>query len=133
MAKANLKAAVTPMVMAAEALIDKGKKQGFLRPNDILATFPDVDLDPDQLLRIFNVFGEMGIEVSDREMPVPHAAPIPIHVVGRRSLPPEQAAALVKAIKEGDHDTRHRLLAAATVEELDKIVYITKGQPWPEI
>src|SRR2546428_5551979 len=84
MAKANLKDAPTtkkapppgggklkrsedPMVLAAEALIVKGKEQGFLSPDDILAGFPDVELDPDQLFRIFNVFRDMGIEVSDGE------------------------------------------------------------------
>src|SRR5207245_10611820 len=84
MAKANLKDAPTtkkapppgggklkrsedPMVLAAEALIVKGKQQGFLSPDDILAGFPDVELDPDELYRIFNVFREMGVEVSDAE------------------------------------------------------------------
>src|SRR5256885_995314 len=84
MAKANLKDAPTPkkalppgggklkrsedpMVLAAEALIVKGKEQGFLSPDDILAGFPDVELDPDQLFRIFNVFRDMGVEVSDGE------------------------------------------------------------------
>src|SRR3982074_2624992 len=84
MAKANLKDAPTPkkplppgggklkrsedpMVLAAEASICKGKEQGFLSPDDILAGFPDVELDPDQLFRIFNVFRDMGVEVSDGE------------------------------------------------------------------
>src|SRR2546428_12039935 len=84
MAKANLKDAPTTkkapppgggklkrsearMVLAAEAMIVKGKEQGFLSPDDILAGFPDVELDPDQLFRIFNVFRDMGIEVSDGE------------------------------------------------------------------
>src|SRR6266851_244759 len=85
MARANLKDAPTPkkapppgggkpprrsedpMVLAAEGLIVKGKEQGFLSPDDILAGFPDVELDPDQLFRIFNVFRDMGIEVSDGE------------------------------------------------------------------
>src|SRR5438876_11366659 len=68
MAKANLKGAVMPADLAVETLIDKGKKQGFLRPTDILACFPHVELDPDQLFRIFSVFGDMGVEVSDGEM-----------------------------------------------------------------
>src|SRR5438876_11809607 len=67
MAKANLKGAVMPADLAVETLIDKGKKQGFLRPTDILACFPHVELDPDQLFRIFNVFRDMGVEVSDGE------------------------------------------------------------------
>src|SRR5439155_22488805 len=84
MAKANLKDAPTPkkapppgggklkrsedpMVLAAEALIVKGKEQRFLSPDDILAGFPDVELDPEQLFRTFNVFRDMGVEVSDEE------------------------------------------------------------------
>src|SRR5438067_13630039 len=67
MGNAKLKRAVMPMVLAVETLIVKGKKQGFLRPADILACFPHVELDPDQLFRIFNVFRDMGVEVSDGE------------------------------------------------------------------
>src|SRR6266849_4093598 len=68
----KLKRAEDPMVLAAEALIVKGKEQGFLSPDDILAGFPDVELDPDQLFRIFNVFRDMGIEVSDGEKDAKH-------------------------------------------------------------
>src|SRR5437763_17210485 len=64
---AKLKRSEDPLVLAAEALIVKGKEQGFLSPDDILAGFPDVEFDPDQLSRIFNVFRDMGIEVSDGE------------------------------------------------------------------
>src|SRR6202165_6074037 len=64
---AKLKRAEDPMVLAAEALIVKGKEQGFLSPDDILAGFPDVELDPDLIFRIFTVFRDMGLEVSDGE------------------------------------------------------------------
>jgi RNA polymerase primary sigma factor len=67
MAKANLKGAPAPVAPAVEALIVKGKEQGFLRLDDILAGFPDVELNPDQLFRIFDVFRDMGIEVGDGE------------------------------------------------------------------
>ena len=53
------------LVSAAEALIIKGKEQGYLTPDDILAAFPEIDVEPDHLERIFHVFREMGIEVSD--------------------------------------------------------------------
>jgi hypothetical protein len=134
MAKANLRDAPTPDSRAAEALIVKGKEQGFLRPDDIVAGFPDVELDPDQQFRIFNVFRDMGIEVSDREMVVSPGAPVRAKMVGRATLTAEQALALGKAIKTGDHDTRHKILEAASIEELSKIVYLTKGRPgWLEI
>jgi RNA polymerase primary sigma factor len=53
------------LVPAAEALIIKGKDHGYLTPDDILAAFPEIDVEPDHLERIFHVFREMGIEVSD--------------------------------------------------------------------
>jgi len=53
------------LVAAAETLIVKGKDHGFLTPDDILASFPEIDAEPDLLERIFQVFREMGIEVTD--------------------------------------------------------------------
>jgi RNA polymerase primary sigma factor len=53
------------LVSAAEALIIKGKDHGYLTPDDILAAFPEIDVEPDYLERILHVFREMGIEVSD--------------------------------------------------------------------
>src|SRR5579862_7206576 len=53
------------LVSAAEALIIKGKDHGYLTPDDSLAAFPEIDVEPDHLERIFHVFREMGIEVSD--------------------------------------------------------------------
>jgi RNA polymerase primary sigma factor len=49
----------------AEALIVKGKEQGYLTPDDILQGFPALEAEPDQMFRIFGAFKEMGIEVSD--------------------------------------------------------------------
>ncbi|GAC1575382.1 MAG: RNA polymerase sigma factor RpoD [Candidatus Dormibacteria bacterium] len=53
------------LVITAEALIVKGKEQGFLNPDDVLQAFPDIDAEVDLLVRIFQVFRDMGIEVSD--------------------------------------------------------------------
>ena len=53
------------LVTAAEALIIKGKDHGFLTPDDILTAFPEIDAEPDHLERIFQVFREMGVEVTD--------------------------------------------------------------------
>src|SRR5438067_2109940 len=151
MAKANLKDAPTPkkaplpgggklkrsedpMVLAAEALIVKGKEQGFLSPDDILAGFPDVELDPDQLFRIFNVFRDMGVEVSDGEKDFEEVVEIdddliatieamdsvslddPVRMylkeIGRVALlKAEQEVTLAKAIEAGDDD-KHKLTEA---------------------
>jgi RNA polymerase primary sigma factor len=51
--------------IAAEQLVVKGKEQGFLTPDDVLAAFPGIDAEPDQLERIFAAFTDMGIAVSD--------------------------------------------------------------------
>jgi RNA polymerase primary sigma factor len=53
------------LTAAAEQLIVQGKEQGFLTPDDMLTSFPDIDAEPDQLERIFSAFVDMGIPVSD--------------------------------------------------------------------
>ena len=131
----KLKRAEDPMLLAAEALIVKGKEQGFLSPDDILAGFPDVELDPDQLFRIFNVFRDMGIEVSDGEKDFEEVVEIdddliatieamdsvslddPVRMylkeIGRVALlKAEQEVFLAKAIEAGDDDAKHKLTEA---------------------
>ena len=49
----------------AEQLILKGKEQGYLSPNEILEPFPELDADPDQMERLFALFRDMGIAVTD--------------------------------------------------------------------
>jgi RNA polymerase primary sigma factor len=54
------------LIQQAEELIVKGKEQGYLTPDDILDTFPDIETDnPDSVLRIFAAFVEMGVQVTD--------------------------------------------------------------------
>jgi RNA polymerase primary sigma factor len=55
------------LMAVAEQLIVKGKEQGYLTPDDILQGFPDVYAEPDQIFRIFTIFKEIGIEVTDGE------------------------------------------------------------------
>jgi RNA polymerase primary sigma factor len=124
-----------PMVLAAEALIVKGKEQGFLSPDDILAGFTEVELDPDQLFRIFNVFRDMGIEVSDGEKDFEEVVEIdddliasieamdavslddPVRMylkeIGRVALlKADQEVTLAKGIEAGDEDSKHKLTEA---------------------
>ncbi len=56
---------VDTLAATAEGLIVRGKEQGFLTPDDVLASFPEMDAEPDHLERVFAVFREMGIAVSD--------------------------------------------------------------------
>jgi RNA polymerase primary sigma factor len=69
----NAPAAVTSrtaddeVVHAAEILIIRGKEEGRLTTDDVLGSLPGIEAEPDQLERVFQVFREMGIEVSDRD------------------------------------------------------------------
>jgi RNA polymerase primary sigma factor len=56
---------VDTLAAAAEALVIRGREQGFLTPDDVLSSFPEIDAEPDHLERIFAVFRDMGIDVSD--------------------------------------------------------------------
>jgi RNA polymerase primary sigma factor len=53
------------VVRAAETLIIRGKEQGRLTPDEVLLSLPADRADPDQVERVFQLFREMGIEVSD--------------------------------------------------------------------
>ena len=55
------------LMAVAEQLIVKGKEQGYLTPDDILQGFPEIDAEPGQIFRIFTIFKEIGIEVTDGE------------------------------------------------------------------
>src|SRR5438270_2238753 len=132
---AKSRRAEDPMVRSAEALIVRRKDQGLLSPDDILAGFPDVELDPDQLFRIFNVFRDMGIEVSDGEKDFEEVVEIddaliatieamdsvsmddPVRMylkeIGRVSLlKAEQEVTLAKGIEAGDENSKHALTEA---------------------
>jgi RNA polymerase primary sigma factor len=55
------------LVDAAEILIIQGKEQGRLSPDDVLQGLPIIEAEPDQLERVFQVFREMGIAISDSD------------------------------------------------------------------
>jgi RNA polymerase primary sigma factor len=123
------------LILVAEALIIKGKDQGFLTPDDILTAFTGIDAEPDQLFRIFNAFKEMGIEVSDEGKDFEEVAEIdddmiqqvevmeavslddPVRMylkeIGRVALlKAEQEVEYAKAIEAGSGDAKHRLTEA---------------------
>src|SRR5713226_8270669 len=54
-------------IQVAQDLIVKGKEQGYLTPDDILDSFPEMEAEPEQVFLVFQVFAEMGIEVTDGE------------------------------------------------------------------
>ncbi len=53
------------VLRAAEILITRGKEQGRLSPDDVARGLRTTGAEPDQLERVFRVFREMGIEISD--------------------------------------------------------------------
>ena len=55
------------LTAVAATLIVKGKELGYLLPNDILEAFPEVEAEPDQVPQVFQVFEDMGIDVTDGE------------------------------------------------------------------
>src|SRR5437879_2519575 len=55
------------LVAVAEALIVRGKEQGYLTPGEVVDAFGEIDAEPDDLERIFDVFRGMGVDISDGE------------------------------------------------------------------
>jgi len=124
---------VDPMVLAAEALIIKGKDQGRLSPDDILAGLSGIQLDPDDLIQVSEIFQQMGIPIADGEKDLPGAEldddlideaemdsaaiddPIRMYLkeIGRFALlKTEQEVSLAKAIEARDIYAKDRLAEA---------------------
>ena len=123
------------LAQQAEALIVKGKEQGYLTPDDVLQAFPDMEAEPDQIFRIFAAFKEMGIEVTDGEKDFEEVEQIdddllmdieimdsvslddPVRMylkeIGRVNLLTAQdEVTLAKAIEDGDWEAKQRLTEA---------------------
>ncbi len=120
------------LVRLAEQLILKGKEQGYLTPNEILEPFPELDADPDQMERLFGLFREMGVAVTDGDKDfdaeeadddvlaadadaVSLDDPVRMYLkeIGRVSLlKAEDEVYLAKLIEQGDEDAKHRLTEA---------------------
>ncbi len=56
------------LLEAAEVLVVRGKEHARLTPAEVREGFPSIDADPDQWERVFRVFRDMGIEVSDTDV-----------------------------------------------------------------
>jgi len=120
------------LVQIAEALIVRGKEQGFLSPDEVLDAFGEIEADPDELERIFDLFRAMGVEISDGERDfeaeaeeedeavtaaVPSSLDDPVRMylteIGRVSLlNAQQEVDLAQRIECGDMDAKNALIEA---------------------
>ena len=64
MTKVKTRVQVDPLVLSAEALILKGKDQGYLSPDDVIKAFPSIEGNADGFVRVAAAFQEMGISVT---------------------------------------------------------------------
>src|SRR5437588_2841316 len=121
----------SPLVLAVEGLIVKGREQGGVTSDEILAIFPAGDQEPEDLLRVFEVFRDMGIEVSEGDDPaeleedlvaeseatdsVSFDDPVRTYLreIGRVALlKADEEVALAKAIEASDDVARDHLTEA---------------------
>jgi RNA polymerase primary sigma factor len=146
------------VVDAAEILIMRGKEQGRLSPDDVLQGLPVVEAEPDQLERVFQVFREMGIAISDNDDDAGEAAdpedqvghteaeavdtfslddPIRMYLkeIGRIALlRKEQEVEYAQLIELGDEAARDKLTEAnlRLVVSIAK-KYIGRGMPFLDL
>ena len=64
MTKVKTRVQVDPLVLSAEALILKGKDQGYLSPDDVIKAFPSIEGNADGFVRVAAACQEMGISVT---------------------------------------------------------------------
>jgi RNA polymerase primary sigma factor len=144
------------VVDAAETLILRGKEQGCLTPYEVMQGLPGIEVEPDQLERVFQVFRGMGIEVSDRDGDLEDAdeqddevadakaddsfsfdEPVRMYLkeIGRIALlRREQEVEYAQLIELGDGDARDKLTEAnlRLVVSIAK-KYIGRGLPFLDL
>jgi RNA polymerase primary sigma factor len=131
--KVKARVQVDPLVASAEALILKGKDQGYLAPDDVMKAFPSIEGNADGFVRVAAVFQEMGIQVtadgeaepeSDEEEALTEVEvvssvalddPVRMYLkeIGRVNLlTAKQEVELAKEMEAGSEEARHHLTEA---------------------
>ena len=133
MTKVKARVQVDPLVASAEALILKGKDQGYLSPDDVMKAFPSIEGNADGFVRVAAVFQEMGIQVTadgeaepetDEEETLTEVEvvssvalddPVRMYLkeIGRVNLlTAKQEVELAKEMEAGSEEARHHLTEA---------------------
>src|SRR3989440_4406366 len=131
--KVKARVQVDPLVLSAEALILKGKDQGYLAPDDVMKAFPSLEGNVDGFVRVVTVFQEMGISVTadgeaeqdqDEEETLTEVEvvssvalddPVRMYLkeIGRVNLlTAKQEVELAKEMEAGSEEARHHLTEA---------------------
>jgi RNA polymerase primary sigma factor len=131
--KVKARVQVDPLVLSAEALILKGKDQGYLAPDDVIKAFPSIEGNADGFVRVVTVFQEMGISVTadgeaeqdvDEEETLTEVEvvssvalddPVRMYLkeIGRVNLlTAKQEVELAKEMEAGSEEARHHLTEA---------------------
>jgi len=131
--KVKARVQVDPLVASAEALILKGKDQGYLSPDDVMKAFPSIEGNADGFVRVAAVFQEMGIQVTadgeaepetDEEETLTEVEvvssvalddPVRMYLkeIGRVNLlTAKQEVELAKEMEAGSEEARHHLTEA---------------------
>lgn len=119
--------------IAIKELINKGKKNGILTFNEIMNSLEDVDLNPEQIEKVYDTFEDMGIEIVgeephhddiieediDLDLTIPEGISIddPVRMylkeIGKIPLlSPDEEIELAKRIEKGDEEAKKRLSEA---------------------
>ena len=131
--KVKARVQVDPLVLSAEALILKGKDQGYLAPDHVMKAFPSIEGNADGFVRVAAVFQEMGISVTadgeaeqdaDEEETLTEVEvvssvalddPVRMYLkeIGRVNLlTAKQEVELAKEMEAGSEEARHHLTEA---------------------